>query len=79
MAIFFLFFNKMAAILDLAIKYLTNSFVVVWMFILDLINLDMDTKTTILGQLVNFHGYFCNIPIKRWPSWIYPGWQPWMG
>ena len=42
----------MAAILDLSTRYLTYRFFVVLMLILELINLHLDTKTTILGQLV---------------------------
>ena len=26
-----------------------------------------------------FNGYFCNFPIKWWPSWILPCWQPQTG
>ena len=50
--LFLLFSDKMAAILDLAIKYLTYSCFVVFVLILELINLYLDTKTTILCQLV---------------------------
>ena len=48
----FVFSDKMAAILDLAIKYLIYRFFVVFVLILELMNLYLDTKTTILCQLV---------------------------
>ena len=48
----------MAAILDLAIKYLTYRFLIVWILIFELINLHLDTKTTILHQLVHISWLF---------------------
>ena len=42
----------MAAILDLATKYLIYKLFIVLIIILDLINLHLDIKTTILGKLV---------------------------
>ena len=50
--LFLLFSDKVAAIWDLAIKYLTYSCFVVSVLILELINLYLDTKTTILCQVV---------------------------
>ena len=47
------FSNKMAAILDLTTKYLTYRFHVVFMLILDFINLHLNTKTIILGKSVH--------------------------
>jgi len=45
--------DKMVAILDLVTKYLTYGFHVVLMLIFDFINLHLNTKTIILGKLVN--------------------------
>ena len=77
--LFLLFSDKMAAILDLAIKYLTYSCFVVFVLILELINLYLDTKTTILCQLVIISWLSFSFPMNWWPSWILPGWQPYMG
>ena len=52
------FSDKMVAILDLATKYLTYRFHVVLMLILDFINLHLNTKTIILGKLVNISWLF---------------------
>ena len=51
--LFFYFSDKKLAILDLATRYLTYRFFVVLMLILELINLHLDTKTTIPGELVH--------------------------
>ena len=77
--LFLLFSDKMAAILDLAIKYLTYSCFVVFVLILELINLYLDTKTTILCQLVIISWLSFSFPMNWRPSWILPGWQPYMG
>ena len=68
--LFLLFSDKMAAILDLAIKYLTYSCFVVFVLILELINLYLDTKTTILCQLVIISWLSFSFPMNWRPSWI---------
>ena len=54
----------MAAILDLATRYLTYRFFVVFMLILELINLHLDTKTIILGELVHASWLFLEFSDK---------------
>ena len=54
----------MAAILDLATRYLTYRFFVVFMLILELINLHLDTKTIILGELVHASWLFLKFSDK---------------
>ena len=54
----------MAAILDLATRYLTYRFFVVFMLILNFINLYLDTKTIILGELVHASWLFLEFSDK---------------
>ena len=73
----FLFFSdKMAAILDLAIKYLTYRF-----FCCLCVNPRVNRpvfghQITILGQLVIISWLFFQFSKKWRPSWILAGWQP---
>ena len=54
----------MVAILDLATRYLTYRFFIVFMLILELINLHLDTKTIILGELVHASWLFLEFSDK---------------
>ena len=62
--LFFQFSYKIATILDLATRYLTYRFFVVFMLILELINLHLDTKTIILGELVHASWLFLEFSDK---------------
>ena len=62
--LFFYFSDKKLAILDLATRYLTYRFFVVFMLILELINLHLDTKTIILGELVHASWLFLEFSDK---------------
>ena len=56
--------DKMVVILDLATIYLTYRFLVVLVLILDFINLHLDTKSTIPGELVHASWLFLEFSDK---------------
>ena len=58
------FYDKMVAILDLATRYLIYRSFAELMLILELIYLHLDTKTTILGELVHISWLFLQFSNK---------------